>query len=69
MADLKAAIAFGVQRELLERGVPLGGMEVPEMECGHCTLEASSVTPLETRIRARTLRGVRYFTVKVTENI
>ena len=68
--DLKRALAKGIQQQLLEGEIPLGGVVIiEELEGLDYSIEAQAVTPLETLVRAKTAKGVRYFTVKVTENI
>ncbi len=67
--DLKRALAKGIQQQLLEGEIPLGGVVIEELEGPDYSIEAQAITPLETLVRAKTAKGVRYFTVKVTENI
>lgn len=68
--DLKKALAAGIQNGLVNETIPLDRTEpIEELEGEKCTLEATAVDALTTQIRAKTIgKGVRYFTVKVTEH-
>lgn len=68
MADVKHALAKGVQ-DMLMKNVPLDRSAViPELEFGGAEIEPQAVSKLETVIRVKTrTQGVRYFVIKVSE--
>jgi hypothetical protein len=69
--DLKQALSAGIQKQLVNGEIPLDRSEpIEELEGEDCGIEATIVTALETQIRARTRgKGVRYFSVLVTEHL
>ena len=67
--DVKQAIAAGVQ-QMIVNGPPLDRSEpVEELEGRGYSIEGSAVDTLNSMIRVKGKKGIRYFTVKVTENI
>ena len=67
--DVKQAIAAGVQ-QMIVNGPPLDRSEpVEELEGDGYSIRGSAVDTLNSQIRVKGKKGIRYFTVKVTENI
>lgn len=66
--DFKKALAKGIQKQLLEKDLPLDNSEpIEALENFNYEIEITAISELQTQIRVKTPRSVRYFIVQIKE--